>query len=375
MTTSRWISRRNFMQTSAMAALGARQLLAAAPADLLEPSRLAFVGAIGPEQGVHVFAMERSSWKHLHFVSTEAPVSLALHPSGNTLYVLNEINEYRGLPLGTVETYRLHRKTGELTSLGRQPLALSATLPRQMAVSPDGRTLAVAVHGGGAYNLLPIHKDGSLGRVHSTLKETGCGPIAQHQRAAHPQTVAFDLAGTRLIAADLGSDRLSVFSLSKSDAALAVHSRLQLPSGSGPRHITLHPEGTFLYVDHALAGSASGFRYDPDTGAIGEQCASVSGAFGDALVLHPGGAIAYSARGAELASWRIDRSTKALQPMQNISLENETVRAMLPLPDGSAVIALTGNSVLRIDIDVASGRLGNIASVAGIAEARSITML
>jgi DNA-binding beta-propeller fold protein YncE len=358
-----------------MAALGVRQLLAVGRVEPPMRAQLAFVGAIGSEQGVSVFAMEETRWKPLHFVPTEAPGSLALHPSGESLYVLNEVSEYRGLPRGTVEAYRIDRKTGKLTLLIRQPLALSAIMPRHLAVSPDGKTLAVAVHGGGAYNILPIMNDGSVGRLQSTLKETGSGPIVEHQQTAHPQAVVFDRTGTRLIAADFGCDRLSVFSFSKTTSALAAHTRLQLASGSGPRHVAPHPDGDFLYIDHALDGSLSGFRYDAVTGIIGKQCISIRGAFGDALALHPGGEIVYSARNSELSSWQIKRANEALDPSQTIALETEAVHAISPLQDGSAIIALTDLGSIRIAIDAATGRLGGVVSMAGISGARSITML
>ncbi|HEX4322138.1 MAG TPA: beta-propeller fold lactonase family protein, partial [Acidobacteriaceae bacterium] len=208
-----------------MATLSARHIFAA---DTRATPRLAFLATCGKEQGVHVFAMSDTRWRQLHFVPSESPVSLALHPNGETLYVLNGVSEYRGLPLGTVEAFRVSRMTGELSLLHRQPLALSATQPRHMAVSPDGKTLAVAVDGGGSYNVLPILSDGSLRRVARSWKETGSGPVAKFQSAPHPQTIVYDSTDTRLITTDLGCDRLSVFSLGKSAIELATHTRKDL---------------------------------------------------------------------------------------------------------------------------------------------------
>ena len=88
--------------------------------------------------------------------SSAAPSSLALDASERFLYAVNEVDEYEGLPSGTVEAYAIDAADGTLTFVNRQSLSLSATAPRHAAVSPDGRSLVVAVHGGGAYNVLPL---------------------------------------------------------------------------------------------------------------------------------------------------------------------------------------------------------------------------
>ena len=112
---------------------------------------------------------------------SRAPACLLLSPAQRTLYVANEVDVHEGLPRGTVEAYRVDPLDGRLTLLARRPLSLSATRPRHMALSPDGKLLAVAAYGGGIYNLLPIAEDGSIGSPSSIYKEAGCGPLAPLQ--------------------------------------------------------------------------------------------------------------------------------------------------------------------------------------------------
>jgi len=108
----------------------------------------------------------------------------------------------------------------------------------------------VAVHGGGAYNVLPIQADGRLGRVSGILKEVGSGPHAS-QAAAHPSAVIFDRFG-RLLTADQGTDKLSVISLSNGEPMVA--DRCKVIAGSGPSSIVLDHNGKRLFVAHALNG-------------------------------------------------------------------------------------------------------------------------
>ncbi len=99
----------------------------------------------------------------------------------------------------------------------------------------------MAIDGGGAYNVLPIGEDGRLGRVSGILKETGSGPNAEHQDAAHPQMVMFDTTGRHVLSADMGSDRLSVFTLGAD--GFAVRDSSVVEAGSGPRQMAMHPMG------------------------------------------------------------------------------------------------------------------------------------
>jgi 6-phosphogluconolactonase len=362
------------MQISVMTALGARsRWLHAAEANPMQQC-LAFVGSMEQPQGIHIYSIERGQWRLQGFVPTEAPASFAIHPFGKTLYVLNSVNEYQGLPCGSVEAYKVQAKTGHLTLLGRQPLALSATMPRDLAISPDGKTLAVAVHGGGAYNLLPIFADGDIGRVSSTLKVVGCGPITEHQDTAHPQAVLFDRTGKQLITADFGCDRLGVFSLDTMNGTLAEHHRIILSPGSGPRHLLLHPAKDRLYVDHALDASLSGFHYDQATGKIGERFISRRGDFGDALAIHPEGTFLYSSGNGIMTAWRIDPETGSIQPIQSMDIRDEAVHKIIALRDGNAILTLTSKGIVRREIEATTGRLGSPVFVADVPDACSLAI-
>src|SRR5437764_81588 len=205
-------------------------------------ARFAYVGFGGQgakNEGIAVFDVRGGQWKPVGVLSSATPSSLTLDAGERFLYAVNEVDEYEGLPSGTVEAYAIDDADGSLKLVNRQRLSLSATAPRHAAVSPDGKSLVVAVHGGGAYNVLPLGRDGSVGAVSGILKETGSGPHAR-QRSAHPQMVLFDRAG-RVVTADLGSDRLSVLKLD--EARLSITGRYSAQPGEGPSQLAFHPDG------------------------------------------------------------------------------------------------------------------------------------
>ncbi|CAE6803568.1 lactonase family protein [Paraburkholderia haematera] len=326
--------------------------------------------------GIHVFAITRGSWRRVQVVESEQPMFLALHPSGRVLYAVNRIELHQGLCTGSVEAYAIDPLNGCLSLLDRQPLSLSGTLPSHAAISPDGRSLVVALSGGGAYNVMSIGADGRLGTVSGILKETGCGPDRTRQSAAHPQMVLFNSTGEHVLSADLGCDRLSVLNLA--DGQLTASGRIATLPGSGPRALAIHPAGRWLYVLNELSATVACYDYDARLGVIGQKLNTISVAPADgdglnlgtptALALHPSGHFLYAAyrRAAQEDSlvgtilvFRIDSGSGKLVPVQSW---NEDVSAPLGLvfaPNGGSlhVINHQTDNILRLNIDAASGML------------------
>jgi 6-phosphogluconolactonase len=389
------LSRRAFVQRIGYTSVaGSLSTLVPWPPAIAQPvsarsPRFAYVGASGSAQGIHVFAIRDDRWLPIQTIATATPSSLALHPTQNFLYATHAVDTYRGLPAGAVEAYAIDPRTGRLTSLNQQPLSLSATMPSHLAVSPDGHHLAVAVYGGGAYNLLPIHEDGSLQRVSGILKETGSGPH-QQQSSSHPHTVTFDAAGLHLLGTDLGSDQLSIFTISEGKLTRSSQSP-QLP-GSGPGNIVFHPLGNLLFVANELDASVSVFRYNTLTGEIGEPQHRTSTLPADfhgqksatTLLLHPSGKFLYTANRRRESShpladslivWSIHPDTGARSPIQRISDDLHLPHAAIITSDGTRLFVLNHESgVLQFAIDTTDGTLRKPSQIANIQAPRSLVL-
>jgi 6-phosphogluconolactonase (cycloisomerase 2 family) len=338
----------------------------------------------GPaSKGIYVLAIKDGGWTQVQSVASANPSFLAVHPSQRFLYAINEIDTYQGLPTGTAEAYAIDAQDGRLTLLNRQPLSLSGVIPAHLAVSPDGRALAVALYGGGAYNVLLIGADGKLGKVSGIEKETGAGPDTERQESPHPHMVLFDASGQRLLATDLGSDRINVFTIA--DGKLTVLGRASVSPGSGPRHLALHPSQRFVYLVNELDATVASFGYDSATGKVGEQRQRVStlpeGYSGQkssaALVMHPSGQFLYASNrrlksdhpmADSIAAFRIDASSGTLTPLQHWSEGLRFPRALAMAPGGNHLYALSqkGDTVLRLRIDPASGKLDQPVQVAQV---------
>ena len=198
------LDRRRFLQIA-----GSASLVSAVGGRFGWASTARFV-YIGAEHAIHVYSVSADErLVERQTIVSALPVAMAIH--GGRLYVANGVSQYGNLPRGSVEAYAIDRATGRLEWMNRVPLSLSGTAPRDLAVAPNGRSVVVAVHGGGAYNVLSLDEDGRLGRVSGILKEVGSGPHPS-QTTAHPAAVMFDREG-RVLTADQGSDRLNVLAL------------------------------------------------------------------------------------------------------------------------------------------------------------------
>ena len=83
-----------------------------------------------------------------------------------------------------------------------------------------------------------VRYDGGIGeRTALCAQEGQVGPDTGRQEASHAHMVQFDSTGERLLCCDLGFDQVSVYTMNSETGGLTRDSSVQLPAGSGPRHL------------------------------------------------------------------------------------------------------------------------------------------
>ena len=376
-------TRRRFVQTlssvSALGGLSPVEAWASATGDgdreLLPPPRFGFVSS--SEDAVHVFAIRRNgSWVRIQTVASHSPASLVLSPDQRFLYVANAVESFEHRPTGSVEAYAVDAKTGHLSLLNRQGLALSATMPRHLAISPNGRQLAVAVAGGAAYNLLPLKEDGSIGRVTASLKQVGRGFDPAAQPTASPHSVLFQCDAT-LLATDVGCDRVSSFSLAQ-DGSLALEKHQGTAPGSGPGPIVGHPGGKTFFCAGSLDPIVSIFRYrkgQSDSSLASQQFRLPTTAGGiSSLAMHRSGQLLFAGSAEGIWIVRIDDSGPVEGTSAQVERMND-ITALAASGDGTHLVAGTLNgSLVRFDIDTARGGILSSRELASVVHPTAIAL-
>ena len=303
-------------------------------------------------------------------VPSDNPAFLAVHPNGRVIYALNEIADYEGKGVGSVEAYVIDDKTGDLKLINRQ--ALSGPIPAQLTVDSSGRLLIVALYVGAAYDVLALNADGSIGAVVQTIPQTGSGPH-ERQKAPHPHAVQLDPAGKFLATADLGTDTLQTYSVG-SDGLHKV-SEVKLAPGSGPRHVAFHPDGRWLFAICELTASIRSLPYDSATGKLGAEVASVSTVPADftgdrstaEILVHPSGKFLYGSNrrfadhpmADSIVAFGIDEAKGTLQTIGYATEGMGFPRTFTLDPAGRWLYAVNqkGDTIVQFTVDQAKGTL------------------
>jgi 6-phosphogluconolactonase (cycloisomerase 2 family) len=237
-----------------------------------------------------------------------------------------------------------------------------------MALSSDGKMLAVAAYGGGIYNLISIAEDGSLDEPAGIFKDAGCGGDPESQASAHPHSLLFDPGG-RLLASDFGSDRLSLFAVE--GGRLQRLAQRPTGRGTGPAAAVLHPGGSWLYAWHELEGTLACYRYDAASGTMGEAVQRLSFAQSSSgmLAMHPSGGMLDTSQGL----WQIEAESGRLCPTRQVLPKGTQISAE---HDGGSIYVLDGGagSVYQLTADRGTGELHYKTRVALVSEPKSIAI-
>ena len=289
------VSRRSFLVGATAAATVAHATVAGAKglAGGLDHSRRfaylgTYTGAVGNGgngEGIYLYEANPFSGE-LQLIKLAAastsPSFLAAAPSGNYLYAVNEVSNYDGTN-GSVSAFAVNRQTGDLTflnkvnSLGGGPAFLS--------LDATGKFVFVANYGGGSIAVFPVNKDGSLGAAVDVHTDTGnVGPTTATNAppgsfafsghdAPHAHQIIPSPDNKFVLQTDLGQDRIYVYSFNSTSGKLtpAATPYVSLPPGDGPRHMSFHPNGRWLYSLQEEASTLALFSYDESTGALTSQ--------------------------------------------------------------------------------------------------------
>ena len=158
--------------------------------------------------------------------------------------------------------------TQELRYLNQQ--STHGLAPCYASVEPQGRYCLVANYETGSVCVLPVEQDGSLGEATDVVQFSGSGPNSQRQEGPHAHMIVPGPRANSVLAIDLGADRLMLFRLDPERGTLnpADAPWVQLPPGTGPRHLARHPHQQCAYVIGELQSTVTVLRGMEQQGTI-----------------------------------------------------------------------------------------------------------
>ena len=295
-------------------------------------------------------------------VEAVEPAFFVIHPDGRHLYTCNS-----GSP-GGVSAYAIDPKNAHLTLLNKEPSGGDDA--SYVCLDRTGRFVFVANYSGGNLAGFAIKPDGSIGARTAFAQHTGSSVDPQRQTHAYAHSIIVDPTNRFVLTADLGVDKLFVYRFDEKTGALTPNDPpfAAVKPGSGPRHVTFHPGGRWVYLINEMACTVIAFNWDTARGAL-TQFQTVSTLPTDfkgvntcaEVLVHPNGKFLYASnRGHDsIAVFAIDPASGRLTPVERVSTQGRTPRNFAFDPTGKWIVCSNHGSdnAVVFRIDETTGRL------------------
>jgi len=319
----------------------------------------------GESRGIYVAELDTRTGKLSQprlAAETPNPSFLAIAANGQRLYAANEVGQFNGEKTGSVTAFAIDPTTGDLEQLNAQ--SSGGTGPCYVAVAPAN--VFVANYGGGSVARLPLDKRGALGQPTAVVQHEGNSVNERRQEAPHAHSINVDPSGKFAIAADLGIDKLLVYTID-ADGSLTPHDPpfTAVAPGAGPRHLAFAPIGKIAYVVNELSRTVTAYTWDAEGGTLTEL-QSISAVPDDVtegtsaeVLVHPSGEFLYASnRGSDtIAVFAIDADTGKLTSTGHVPSGGKQPRHFAVDPTGRFMIVAhqVGDSIVVFRINDQTG--------------------
>jgi len=334
----------------------------------------------GQSQGIYRLNFDSATGqidaKPLQVIKSENPSWLTLSKDQRQLFVVNENGPGQSDPVGRVSSYAIDPKTHELSlinqvqSLGNEPThsGLSAEASHLFVSN-----YSVSEDPGGTLAVLPVDADGKLKPVVQMSSHPSSRVNPERQMSAHVHSTVSSPDGQYVFSNDLGADKIFAYRFDpKANPELpltaATPASVQLPPGSGPRHLLFSADGKHAWLTMEMSAQVAVFDYKD--GQL-KQTQMVELAAGQpvsdkaAAALHAssdGKFLYVSNRGTanQLLVFAIDPATGHLKELQRRSVDGDHPREFSLDPSGKFLLIANqkSNQIVVVERDSKTGLLG-----------------
>jgi 6-phosphogluconolactonase len=323
--------------------------------------------ASSDKPGIFIYTLDAHRGQ-LTFVDSVAgitnPSYLAIDNQRLRLYAVSETATFEGQEGGAVVAYAKDPQTGKLTFINQQPTG--GADPCYVTVDPTSRVLLNANydvdHAHGSISAYPLSAYGEIGARTDRVQHEGKGVRPDRQAGPHKHSVVLDKSGKTALVADLGLDKIFIYTIDFVHTKYVYHGETQVAPATGPRHIVFSATGNHVYVINELNNTINHFAYDESNQTL-NHLQTVSTLPHDftgentAADIHisPDGRFLYgSNRGHDsLAIFRIAQDSGNLTLVQHVSTGGKTPRNFAITPEGRFLLVAHQDShtiiVFRID--------------------------
>jgi 6-phosphogluconolactonase len=215
-------------------------------------------------KGIYVYDFNTATAKFKlksHTEKVANPSFLTVSPDKKFIYSVNEDGDK-----STVSAFKYGAADGSLGFLNKT----GSKGADPCYIINDDKNVIAANYSGGTISVFGKKADGSLENVKQVINHTGKSINKERQEKPHPHMVYFSPDKKYVFAADLGTDKIYIYTYNPNggDNTLVLKESTSAISGSGPRHLVFHPNGIFFYVLHELNGTIVSYSYE--NGVLGK---------------------------------------------------------------------------------------------------------
>ncbi len=219
-----------------------------------------YTSAPSKSEGIYVYKFNpnKAEVTPVSKIAANNPSFLAISKNQKYVYAVSENKDK-----SEASAYSFDKQKGELHLINSQA---SGDGPAYISVDASGKYVITANYSGGSVSVFPTGDDGSLKPSVQTLSHEGYGVNVTRQEQPHPHSAPFSPDDKFVFVPDLGNDRLYQYSFNASNTASPLTATdpayIEMPDGSGPRHLAFSPNGKFVYLLNELSGMVVVYSYN-----------------------------------------------------------------------------------------------------------------
>ncbi len=305
------------------------------------------------------------------------PSYLAVTPSGDYLYSVNESDDYRDTGGGAVSAFAVDKASGDLTFINQQ--SSQGGWPCYITTTKSGNTVLTANYKDGTVAVFPTRNDGGLKEASDLEQHQGSGPNSRRQEGPHAHCIVLSPDEKYALSADLGADKIMIYQLRQRRNQLvpADQAFIRTEPGAGPRHLVFHPGGKHVFVINELNATITSYDYNQKSGDLSEiqTVSALPRDFSDSntsadIHISPDGRFVYASnRGHDsIVVYQINPADGKMTYVEHENRDISRPRNFVISADGLYVLVANRatNSIVVFQRDADSGKLHHTGMVADV---------
>ncbi len=322
----------------------------------------------GKSEGIYMYKFNVNNAESKFISVTRISNPSFLTVKNNFVYAVNEnADTTKDSYGGSVTAFSFDTITNKLTEINR--ISSGGKNPCYLSIDEKMEFLYVANYTSGTASVISIKRNGSLDKLESIITHTGKSINLLRQQSPHIHATVLSSNEKYLYVPDLGTDKVAIYKINKRNGTLKLTNEVTSTPGSGPRHVSIHPNKKFLYLMEELTGTVVTYKVKKNNLIFSQKTNALNvdfkGSIGSADIhVSPDGNFLYcSNRGTSntISIFKINPDSGDLTFLQEQSTLGEKPRNFNFDPTGNFLLVANQNSdnIVIFKLDKITGLLSD----------------